>query len=101
MLKTSKNNFSVIQSKLIYKVACYNCAQSSQASDVKEFIVERNQKKTALCPVCRTDSLVLMLRLADQIKFNRLMKNLDKVAQSDDAVIVANDDVLLMLKRSN
>jgi hypothetical protein len=93
LFSLSKNNFAAIQSNPSCKVACYTCAQSCKASDVTEFIVERNQKKTALCPVCRTDSLVLIIRLADQIKFNRLMKNLDEVAQSDDMVIVANDDV--------
>ena len=93
LFSLSKNNFAAIQSNPSCKVACYTCAQSSNTSDVTEFIVERNQKKTALCPVCRTDSLVLIIRLADQIKFNRLMKNLDEVAQSDDALIVANDDV--------
>ncbi len=93
LFSLSKNNFAAIQSNPNCKVACYTCTESCKASDVTEFIVERNQKKTALCPVCRTDSLVLIIRLADQIKFNRLMKNLDEVAQSDDAEIVANDDV--------
>jgi hypothetical protein len=93
LFSLSKNNFAAIQSKPNCKVACYTCAQSSKASEVTEFIVEHNQKKTALCPICRTDSLVLMLRLADQIKFNRLMRNLDDLDQSNDVVLVANDDV--------
>ena len=94
----SKNNFAAIQSHPQHNVGCYACRNIFEATKVKDFIVELNQQKTALCPHCSADALILILKLADRAKFNHLVQELDEVAQCKSGTLVANDDVELLTK---
>jgi hypothetical protein len=97
----SKNNFVAIQSKPQQNVGCYACQKVFKAAEVKDFIVELNQQKTAICPHCDADALILIMKLADRAKFNHLVKELDEVAQWKNGTLVANDDVELLTKNIN
>jgi hypothetical protein len=94
----SKNNFAAIQSNPKHNVGCYACRKIFEATKVKDFIVELNQQKTAICPHCQADALILILKLADRAEFNHLVQELDEVAQFKIGTIVANDDVELLIK---
>jgi hypothetical protein len=94
----SKNNFAAIQSNPEKNVGCYVCTKGFKAADVKDFVVELNHQKTALCPHCGADALILIMKLADQAKFNHLVKELDEVARLKNGTLVANDDVEFLTK---
>jgi len=54
--RKSFKNFEEV--KHSQKCGCYNCEKIFDATEVDEFVTERDGSKTALCPYCGIDSVV-------------------------------------------
>lgn len=53
--KSFKNFDAIQQSK---KCGCYNCKKIFDATEIDEWVTEKDGQKTALCPYCGIDSVI-------------------------------------------